>query len=255
LIGHTDAFAQYRQLSQAHLNFVVAVAHAMPALRADIALPAPTLTYPPDHFLACRNPKSEVATYVAGCQEELARSTVIAVFSYFEGYARSVFREIVAYHGGGKKLRELAHDRISKFISAPGPGIMFHKRKLQDKRAPSKLFKYQKHGRLLDEKGFKFPTDLLAHFGVVQLLARIENDHAFRAWQIPSLFEECLLFPLTSTDRQLYEEVIGLRNDVAHGKAPTVTLPTSLRYASELHTLASKVDRHIAEHFLVIQIA
>jgi hypothetical protein len=115
------------------------------------------------------------------------------------------------------------------------------------------LFKYQKHGRLLDEKGFRFPTDLLAHFGAVQLLARIENDRAFRAWQIPSLFEECLLFPLTSADRQLYEEVIGVRNDVAHGKAATVTLQTSLRYASELHTLAAKVDHHVAEHFLVIQ--
>jgi len=83
LIGHTEAFAKYRQLSQGHLNFVVAVAHAMPALRADIALPGSTLTFPPDHFLASRNPKSEVATYVAGYLEELARSTVIAVFSYF----------------------------------------------------------------------------------------------------------------------------------------------------------------------------
>jgi hypothetical protein len=228
----------------------------MPALRADIALPTPILTHSPDHFFASRNPKSEVATYLAGYQEELARSTVIAIFSYFEGYARSVFREIVAYHGGAEKLKELARDRISKFISAsPPPGILMHKRKLQDRRSPSKLFTYEKHGRLLDGKGFKFPTDLLAHFGVVQLLARIENDRAFRAWQIPSLLEECLLFPLTSPDRQLYEDVIGLRNDVAHGKAPTVTLPTSLRYASELHTLASKVDHHVAEHFLVIQLA
>jgi len=225
----------------------------MPALRADLALPSPTLSNPPDYFQASRNPKSEVASYVAAYQDELARSTLIAVFSYFEGYARSVLREIVAFHGGGDQFQSLAHSRATRFIASPYPGVTLHKRKLQDRRAPAKLFKYQKYGQLLEAKGFKFPTDLLAHFGVVQLLSKIKDDRTIRAWEIPSLFEECLLFPIATTERDLYEEVRGIRNDVAHGKAPTIALQASLRYASELHSFAARVDHHIAEHFLVIQ--
>jgi hypothetical protein len=233
VIGHTEAFSRYRALSQAHLNFVVAVSHAMPALRADLALPAATLTQAPDYFQASRNPKSEVATYVAGYQDELARSTLISVFSYFEGYARSLFREIVSFHGGADPFKKLARDRTTRFLSSPHVGITLYKRKLQDRRAPHKLLKYRKYGELLDAKGFRFPTDLLAHFGVVHLLTKIKDDRSIRAWEIPGLIEECLLFPMTQAERDLYESARITRNNIAHGKAPVITLASSLRHASE----------------------
>jgi len=74
-----------------------------------------------------------------------------------------------------------------------------------------------------------------------------------RAWEIPSILEECLLFPITATERDHFEEIRSLRNEIGHGRAPPVVLQKSLHYASILHTLAAKVDHHIIEHFLVIQ--
>jgi hypothetical protein len=50
MLAHTTAFANYRDLSQSHLNFVVLVCHAVPALRADVALPNIVLSNPPDYF-------------------------------------------------------------------------------------------------------------------------------------------------------------------------------------------------------------
>jgi hypothetical protein len=254
VIGHTDAFGNYRTLSQGHINFAVAVCHAMPALRADLALPAPTLPHPPDYFSAARNPKSEVAAFAVPYQEELARSTLIAVFSYFEAYTRDAFLEIIKFHGGAENIQQMTHDRLNKFIASTPASINMHKRKLQDKRAPQKYLKYRDHAEFLDQKGFRFPTDLFALFGITQLLTRLEKESSYRAWEIPTLLEQTLLFPITKAEKDRLEEIRLRRNHIAHGKAPTIALGESLRYASELHTLAAKIDRHIAEHFLVIQV-
>lgn len=254
MIGHTEAFARYRTLSQTHLNFVVGVCHAMPALRADLASAAPILTHPPDHFLAARNPKSEIARYEAAYQDELSRSTLIAIFSYFEAYARGVLREIVNFHGGADGVLKLARERAMKYLPSEPVHITAQKRKLQDRRAPQKFLKYQKYGQLLEGKGFRFPTDLLAYYGVSLLVEKVKRDIGIRAFEIPSIFRDCLLFPISKADTDLYEEIRAIRNDVAHGRAPTIALRDSLRYASELHTLGAKIDNHIVEHFLVIQV-
>src|SRR5262245_55401789 len=99
----------------------------MPALRADLALPAPTLTHLPDYFLAARNPKSEVAAFAAPYQEELARSTLISVFSYFEAYTRDVLLEIIKFHGGKGSIQQMAHNRLNKFITSTPLNINKHK--------------------------------------------------------------------------------------------------------------------------------
>ena len=253
MLAHTKAFATYRTLSQAHLNFAVLVCHAVPALRADLALSAPTVSHLPDHFKAGRNPKAEVAGYVVGYQDELARSTLITVFSYFEAYISDALREIVDFHGGKKEFKSRSLKRATKFIAAAHPDVQNHKRKLQDNPTPTKLQKYQKHARILDGKGFRFPTDLLAHFGAAQLLPKLDAKRGMRAFEVPMMIEECLLFPIAEDDRQDFEAVRSLRNKIGHGRPPPISLKQSLHYASKLHTLAANVDRHIVEHFMVIQ--
>ena len=253
MIAHTEAFVAYRTLSQEHLNFVVLVCHAVPALRADLSLPSTTLSSPPDHFKASRNPKTEVANHVSAYQEEIARSTLITIFSYFEAYIKDALKEIVDFHGGKKDFTKLSLKRTTKFISALDADMRRYKRKLQDKPARSKVEKYRKYGTLLEGKGFKFPTELFAHFGVCQLLPKLDEKKGMRAWEIPTILEDCLLFPITPTERDDFEAIRSLRNKIGHGRPQTVALKKSLHYASLLHTLAAKVDRHITEHFLVIQ--
>jgi len=254
MIGHTKAFAAYRVLSQAHLNFVVLVCHAVPALRADLAVPTPALSNEPDHFKTGRNSKVEMGNHISNYQKELARSTLITVFSYFESYVKDALNEIVEFHGGNSAFKKLAKQRASKFVVGTHPGIQSDKRKLQDRPSPSKLAKYQKYGKILETKGFRFPTELFAHFGVSQILPKLGDDRrGMRAAEIPSLLEECLLFPITAADRRVFEEIRSSRNKIAHGRATAFDLPKSLQHSSSLHALAAKVDRHIVEHFLVVQ--
>ena len=253
MFSHTKAFADFKELSQTHIDFVVVVCHAVPTLQADIALPNTSLTYPPDHFKQSRNPKPEVARKVPGYQSELARSTLITVFSYFESYVKDALKEVVEFHGGKTKFKGEADRRSKKFINVVMPSVQKSKRKLQDQFDKAKIEKYQKHIRILEGHGFNFPTDLLSHFGVVYLIQKLDERRGMRAWEIPDILEECLLFPITRDERDHYENIRLMRNKIAHGKPPTLTLKDSLYYSSVLHTLAAKVDRHIAEHFLVIQ--
>lgn len=252
--SHSDAFLHYKKSSQGHLDYVVIVCHAVPALKADLALPSATITNVPDHFLAARNPKDWIASHVDAYSDELARSTLLTVFSYFEGYVKDVLKEIVSFHGGGDDFQKRARERSRKFVAAPSPKITESLRKLQDNPDPGKLTKYQKFGRLLDAAGYRFPTDLLSNFGIRYLNTKLDEKRGMRAFEIPDVLSECLLFDLSVSDKRMFEAARTQRNKVAHGRPQPLTLKKALSFSSDLHTLAAKVDKHICEHFFVIQV-
>jgi hypothetical protein len=217
------------------------------------------VTYPPDHFKAARNPKSWVAARTKDYQDELARSTLITVFSYFEAYVRDALAEIVTFHGGRDEVWKRSKFRGASFLTSQNSTTVKYKRKLQDSPTKSKIAKYQKYSRLLDSQGFRFPTDLFATLGMRLFLEKVDQKNGkagkngMRAWEVPYLLEDGLLYPLGKKELKLFEDARQLRNKIGHGKPPKLTLNTALRFASELHTLAAKIDRHILEHFLIIQ--
>jgi hypothetical protein len=252
MIKHTSAFKAYRDLSQAHLNFVVLACHSVPYLKTQLQAPAATLPKP-DYFKGQGNTIQAILGFINNYQEELARSTLITVFSYFEAYLKSVLQELIKFHGGQVQFRKNAKDRAGRFFGSAPTMIEKNKRKLQDAPHPNKLAKYEKYGQLLDEAGFRFPTDLLSHFGVTQLVLKADEKRGFKAHEIPSILEDALLYPLTVKEREMVERIRLERNKVAHGSATPLTLAQSLRDASSLHTLAAAVDDHVARHFLLIQ--
>ncbi|MEL7686063.1 HEPN domain-containing protein [Citromicrobium bathyomarinum] len=252
MISHTNAFKVYRDLGQAHLNFVVLACHAVPALKAELSLPGAAPKTPPDHFKGGNNTTAELLSYAADYHEELARSALITLFSYFEAYVKDALTEIVDFHGGPTKLRESALNRTRKYFGAVPATIDESRKKLQDRPDPKKREKYEKHARTLDRAGYRFPTDLLAHFGAAQLILKIGKP-GFKAHEIPDMIENLLLFPLSAADRKTLETIRTARNGIAHGKGTKPTLKKVMRHSSELHRIAAAVDGHIAKHFLVIQ--
>ncbi|HYW16553.1 MAG TPA: hypothetical protein VE891_10440, partial [Allosphingosinicella sp.] len=146
MISHTDAFKRYKDLSQAHLNFAVLVTHSVPALSAALTATG-ALPVPPDHFKAGGTPVPNLIAYAVDYQEELARSALITVFSYFEAYVRDALREVIDFHGGEAGLRRKARDRAERFFQSASSTMEDSRRKLQTRRDPKKLAKYQKHGR------------------------------------------------------------------------------------------------------------
>jgi hypothetical protein len=93
----------------------------------------------------------------------------------------------------------------------------------------------------------------LSNFGVRFLRSKLDEKRGLRAFEIPEILSECLLFDVDTSEKKMFEGVRGLRNKLAHGHPQPIPLATALRYASELHTLAAKIDKHMCEHFFVIQ--
>ena len=253
MIAHTKAFAVYRALSQQHLDFAVLVCTAVPALKPELANLTTPLKHAPDHFKAKPDGKAQLVKYAASYQSELARTNLITIFSYFESYVRAALQEIITFHGGDETFRNMAKRRASLFLKAPPPAIEASKRKLQEPAHGAKKDKYVVHSKKLDQGGFRFPTELLAYFGSVNLIAKSKDKTGMRVWEIPDILQNGLLYPLSAAERKLFDEGRKLRNDIAHGKAPTVALKDSLNFASALHGLGAKVDRHLVEHFFVLQ--
>jgi hypothetical protein len=254
MISHTSAFATYRALSQQHLDFAVLVCTAVPALQPELNDRTTPLKHAPDHFKLNPDTKKQLVKYATNYQTELARTNLITLFSYFESYVRIVLQEIIAFHGGDEDFRKLALRRASVFLKAPPPAIETSKRKLQEPARIAKKGKYIAHSKKLDQGGFRFPTELLAYFGSVNLIAKSKDSRTgMRAWEIPDILQHGVLYPLSAAERKLFDDCRNLRNDIAHGKAPTIKLKQSLKFGSDLHALAAKVDKHLIEHFFVLQ--
>jgi hypothetical protein len=253
MIPHTSAFATYRTLSQQHLDFAVLVCTAVPALRPELNDLTTPLKHAPDHFKTGPDTKKQLVKYAANYQSELARTNLITLFSYFESYVRAALQESIAFHGGDEDFRKLALRRASVFLKAPPAAIQGSKRKLQEPARGALKGKYAAHSKKLDQAGFRFPTELLAYFGSVNLIAKSKDRTGVRAWEIPDILQNGVLYPLSSAERKLFEDCRKLRNDIAHGKAPTINLKQSLKFGSDLHALAARFDKHLIEHFFVLQ--
>jgi hypothetical protein len=252
MIGNTKSYARYRQLSQAYLDFVVLVCHAVPLLKTDLALPAAEISVAPDYFK--KNTKLDLAGAASSYQAALSRSAHLTVFSYFEGYIKSTLQETAEFHGGPKGFESLAMKRTREFLGPLTPPLSSSRAKLQTYQKPAKADKYRKHTKILNNSGYRFPTELLAHYGVVNLIRKAKDDReGMRASEIGSILKDCYCYNISAHDAGVIDAARKVRNSIAHGSAPSVTLKSSMNLASKLRTIAAGVDRHIVEHFLVLQ--
>lgn len=252
MIAHTKAFKKFRDLSQGHINFVVLTCHSVPLLKVTLQTPGTTVPTP-DHFKGKSNDRSELLKFTSNYQSEVARSTLITAFSYFEAYLKGALQELIEFHGGEEEFQRKAKISAERFFKSVSTTVQTNKRKLQDNPKANKKAKYEKYALLLENAGFRFPTDLLSHFGVSKLILSADDKRGFKAYEIPSVLKDALLYPLTADEHKLIEEVRTQRNRIAHGGGSPILLATSLRHASSLHKLAAKVDDHLVDHFFVIQ--
>ena len=252
MIGQTEAFLRYKANSQRYLDFVVLVATAVPTLRQTLdAQPATIAT--PDYFRQLGRDSASLRALIKDYQNQLASSSVVTLFSYFEEYVRGALQEIVDFHGGNQAFLALSKDRSSRFFGPLTPSIRDHKRKLQEHPKKGKVGKYRKHSSALTHVGFSFPTDLLAPFGASALLGKLDPKRGFKAWEIPDIVEGALMLGITPKARSRLAEIRTLRNTIAHGTVASVTIKRAMSMGHDLRATAVAIDNHVVEHFLVLE--
>ena len=178
------------------------------------------------------------------------RFLVLGVFSYFEAYVMDMINEVVAFHGGEQAFLATAHRRATRFVVALPPDLLKHKRKLQEPPKKGKDLKYAKHSKVLAAAGFRFPSELLSPYGVRLLAAKARK---LRAADIPDVLQHGLHCPLKQAEFSRIGQIQSLRNQIAHGRAATVTLSQAEAARRDLARFAVVIDSHATEHLLVVE--
>ena len=248
MIPNTNAYAVLRDKSQQFLDFVVLACTAVPALKANLSLSG-VVGLQPDHFKGAPD-LAQLTAYAGTYQDTLGRMIVITLFSYFEAYVKGVMSEIIDFHGGKEKFQAIADHRAKSFISASSQGIVTSKRKLQEPAKRAKIGSYQKHSAALVATGFRFPSELLAPYGVKNLIKKAKGA---KAYEMQELVRDALCFPLSDKDSERIDAIRDTRNQIAHGKQVQLALKDALSICKDLRSLAAKIDGHVVEHFLVLE--
>jgi hypothetical protein len=222
-------------------------------------LASPTLTgqvslKPADNFPHDKSTGSVILGFAAGYDKPLAHLILLSVFSYFEGYVRGALKEVYELQGGESAFVALAHKRATRDWKSSSPEVAEAKRKLQTREIRGKVDKYRKYGRLLAERHFAFPPELFAVYGAQHLAKRLDpkDRNAFRAHELPDLLADAILIKITQAERDAFEAIRLLRNKIAHGDAPGLTVHQAIKKTTFLREWARRVDRHIGEHFLIL---
>jgi hypothetical protein len=250
VIPHSKAYTALRDKSQSFLDFVVLSCTATPTLVQHIKTLG-TAGLLQDHFKGAPN-GIQLTAYAATYQDALARMIVITLFSQFEAYVTGLLSEIVDFHGGAAKFQATADRRAKGFLVSISTEVTEAKRKLQEPAKAKNAQSYKKHSATLVKNGFRFPSELLAPYGVKNLIQK-SKPKGSKAYEIQELLRDGICYPLSTKDDVRINAIRDVRNKIAHGNPGPLSLKDALACGKDLRDIAVKVDKHATEHFFVLE--
>lgn len=253
----TKAYLAFKAESERLTNLVVLFSHAVPVLSRVLASTQAASMVPlkpADNFPHDKATGPMLLAWAKDYDHDLARIIILTVFSNFEAYIRAALLEVYERQGGIDNFIALTEKRSTRYWKSLPPAVAEAKSKLQTVDEKGKADRSRKYSKILAAEGFPFPTDLLAVYGARKLAEKLQSKgpKAFRAWEIPDLLTEALLFKTTVADKDMYEDLREVRNNVGHGGTTTLTVHDAIKKTTALRKWATRVDAHIAEHFLVL---
>jgi hypothetical protein len=254
MITHTQAYLILKKQSQDMFNFSVAVCYAMPALKEQIRLVRNGIgditLLAPDHFKDSMK-LPEVQARAIGYKLKLSQYIVLSSFSFFEAYIKTALTEMIYFHGGEDAFIRHAKKKEEQFILSNDAFIMENKRKLQEPEKPLKKQKYLKFSKELVKANYVFPSELLSSYGIRCLVNELKD---LRSVEIPHIITSAIHCEI---DSERFHQIRDIRNKIAHGDTDGVkklTLNKAMKINGDLRNFASKIDRHLVEHFFVLEI-
>jgi len=252
MIHHTKAYGNFRKQTIDLLNFIVAVFYAIPSLKLRIKnIKNDTLVTPrPEYFTHDKSSPEMVRRLTFKYKLRLGAYSLLSIFSFFEAYVKDVLEEIIDFHGGEKVFLELSLNKSQKYIVNIPNEIKNNKRKLIEYLRPQQKDKYEKHTKILKQLEYNFPTTLFAPYGINAFLEKVKY---IRAIEIPEILNKALHITLTEDQINQFDSIRKIRNDIAHGRKVTYSMKKVMEIHKYLRDLALLIDKHIIEHYLVIE--
>ncbi|MCB9683439.1 MAG: hypothetical protein H6735_00195 [Alphaproteobacteria bacterium] len=249
MLAHSNAYVTLRRNAQDTINFAVLTCHAVPALNAYMkaveARAAPKLP-DSDHFTVVQS-HDKLRAFKSAYKKTLGRFVLLSSFSHFEAYVKDVGQEVCAFHGdwaGSIRARNY------ESLASNSPEVERARKRLMERRKAGYEQRYAGLQRDLLLRNFRFPSDLIASFGISALMTRLGE---LRASGIPDLLRDAFMFDLTEDERKEFDRLRDLRNDVAHGNVQEVDLSVAMDGNAFLRDLAKRIDQHMVRHFMVLE--
>jgi hypothetical protein len=257
MVAHSKAYETFTHSMEQQLDFVVLVSYAVPVLKRNIAADdqgGPSIPInPPDYFVQRRLSKPQLGEFMKSYEHELARTLILASFAYFEAYVKAIIKEFIDFQGGPKQFLDTALRRSTRSMRGIGGNLLEAKRKVQEPEKPGKHAKYAKYAAELAQAGFRFPSEILAVYGVRKLLEKVSKDRRLelKAGEIPTILIDA--FQMDSFQRHVadFESARKLRNELAHGLRQQVLLKHAVDTGRQIRQWGATVDSHFMEHFFV----
>jgi hypothetical protein len=254
LIPHSQAFIRLKTEAQRVFDFAIVVSYAVPALKYSLknAPEDSPIPFNPEHFNSRPIATAKVRENAKEYKKLLSRYVFLSAFSFFEAYFHDLLKEVIEFHGadGLRSQVGLAHN-----VSLNTADDIKAKRKLQEYPKKTEAAKHRKYGRELAQKGFRFPSTLLGSYGLEKLI-ELANGEYIPASKIPELVQSIFQLPLDiTTEIEVFTAYREQRNRIAHGRADSKSLHLGMAVEANnfLRNLALKIDKHVVEHFMLIE--
>ena len=252
MIKNTEAYLRLREQIDDMFDFTATVCFAVPSLKEQIrvikkgiATSLPT----PDYFYGSNIQLENVQKRAVNYKLKLARYLLLSSFSFFEAYVKDGILEMVEFHGGSDQFIKTAERRALSFVEISDENIHDFKRKLQEPEKLSKSLKYKKFSKNLTATDYKFPSELLASYGVRLLIQKVNN---LKSVDIPVLLEHGLHLKI---DSKRFNQIRDARNKIAHGKTNEINISfqDAMEMNQDLRNFAIEIDKHLIDNFFVIE--
>jgi hypothetical protein len=252
LISNTKAYLTLKEQNQTLFDFSVLSCYSVPALKGYMkAVENNAVPKIPDadHFKGSPD-FTQLRNYATSYKKTLGRLVFISSFSYFESYFKALIEEVLSFHGGHDRFLETALKRQSAHLAACDlPTVAKPASKLREYKKKHVVQGYQKHIKALEATDFRFPSELFATFGLMELI----NYKDLKASQIPHVAKWCFGVPITPNEEVKFSKYRDDRNDIAHGDLIEVDFSVALKASGFLRDLSLKIDKHVVKHFFVIE--
>jgi hypothetical protein len=256
MIPHTKAFSRFREQGNDLLDYAVLLSYALPALEQSIAKQSgPTAGFLPKQYFFKNSNLSfeELAHRLKKSDEAFGKEVLISLFSYFDAYFVDLLEELIAFHGGSSAVVERSKRHTRDAIATAVVKADSSRKKLLEYPKPNLTAKYQKHIRILKAAGYPFPSVRMSALGWKSLVGLLENKR-LRTVDYPEILKDGLLFPITDAEVSKFNLLRDKRNKIAHGRLSKYKARTAIDDGTWLRQLATRIDRHVVEDIMIIDL-
>ena len=254
----TEAYKRWKDQIQKIFDFSVLMSYAVPALKMQMtlldqqkisALPRPDYykSKKPNYY-ADPNLRSGLRRRASGYKEQLTSYMLLSLFSYFEAYVIDIIKELMEFHGGHEKFLHDDINRRKKHIETEDTNIYNLKRKLTGKRKPQKKNDYILTSSKLISLGYTFPSDLFSSYGIKMLTHKLGS---MTSKEIPEVLESCFHMKISEHDLQQYHGLREIRNQIAHGRAVSLSIDDVTKRNEVLTKIALQINKHFSTNYFI----